>query len=181
MRSSAGLAYPQLYIPGSHFESELFIGMGDLLQKSKTQSTPYHLQSDGMVERFNSTLIRMLSAYVDEHHSNLDQLIPYEMAYITAVHETTGCTPNKLMISREVATPVDIMYELPVVRKSIPDNRWMWELQDRMEEAHTFVQRHGSGEMLRQKKCYDKNLNWSTLNKNDKVLFSFHYASPDKI
>ncbi|CAG2249596.1 unnamed protein product [Mytilus edulis] len=111
---------------GRQFESELFSEMCNLLQISKTRTTPYHPQSDGMVERFNSTLVKMLIAYVDEHHTNWDQLLPYVMmAYRTAVHETTGSTPNRMMMGREVATPVDIMYKLRRGVKSIPANKWM--------------------------------------------------------
>ncbi|CAG2215708.1 unnamed protein product [Mytilus edulis] len=43
---------------GRQFESELFSEMCNLLQISKTRTTPYHPQSDGMVERFNSTLVK---------------------------------------------------------------------------------------------------------------------------
>ncbi|CAC5410712.1 unnamed protein product [Mytilus coruscus] len=81
------------------------------------------------------------------------------MAYRTAVHETTGSTPNRMMMGREVATPVDIMYELPREVKSIPANKWVWELQERMEDAHQFVQNHVNREMLRQKQYHDKHLN----------------------
>ncbi|CAG2249606.1 unnamed protein product [Mytilus edulis] len=159
---------------GRQFESELFSEMCNLLQISKTRTTPYHPQSDGMVERFNSTLVKMLSAYVDEHHTNWDQLLPYVMmAYRTAVHETTGSTPNRMMMGREVATPVDIMYELPREVKSIPANKWVWELQERMEDAHQFVQNHVNKEMLRQKQYHDKHLSWNKFNKNDKVFVFF--------
>ena len=41
-----------------------------------------------------------------------------------------------MMLGREVATPVDLMYDY---LKKIPQNRWAWELQERMEEAHHFV------------------------------------------
>ena len=40
---------------GRQFESKLFAEMFDLLHVDKTRTTPYHPQSDGMVERFNKT------------------------------------------------------------------------------------------------------------------------------
>ncbi|CAG2190117.1 unnamed protein product [Mytilus edulis] len=80
-------------------------------------------QYDDVVERFNSTLVKMLSAYVDEHRTNWDQPLPYVMmAHRTAVHETTGCTPNRMIMGRVVVTTVDIMYELSRKVKSIPAN-----------------------------------------------------------
>ncbi|CAG2253632.1 unnamed protein product [Mytilus edulis] len=91
---------------GSQFESHLFKEMCKLLQIEKTRTTPYHPKSDGMVERFNKTLATMLTGYVNEYHSNLDVLLPYVMmAYRSSQHETTGYTPNRLMLGREVSTP----------------------------------------------------------------------------
>ena len=41
---------------GRNFESTVFAEMCSLLGIHKTHTTPYHPQSDGMVERFNRTL-----------------------------------------------------------------------------------------------------------------------------
>ena len=46
---------------GVQFESKLFQEMCRLLQIPKTRTTPYHPQSDGMVERNNRTILTMLS------------------------------------------------------------------------------------------------------------------------
>lgn len=76
--------------------------MCKVLHIKKTRTTPYHPQSDGMVECFNKTLVTMLSAYMNDHHSDWDEHLPYVMmAYITSLHETTGFTPNQLMLGRE--------------------------------------------------------------------------------
>ena len=53
---------------GKKFESKLFKELCQLLQIDKTRTTPYHPQSDGMVERFNRTLVTMLSNFVNDHH-----------------------------------------------------------------------------------------------------------------
>ena len=57
---------------GRQYESELFSEMFRVLHIKKTRTTPYHPQSDELVERFNKTLVTMLSAYVNEHHSDWD-------------------------------------------------------------------------------------------------------------
>lgn len=115
-------------------------------------------QYDDVVERFNSTLVKMLSAYVDEHRTNWDQPLPYVMmAHRTAVHETTGCTPNRMIMGRVVVTTVDIMYELLRKVKSIPANNGYGRLlQERIKDAHQFVQNHANREILRQKQYHDK-------------------------
>ncbi len=128
---------------GRQFESKLFQEMCKILNIDKTRTTPYHPQSDGMVERFNKTLATMLSAYVQENQRNWDELIPYVMmAYRSSEHETTGMTPNMLMMGREVSTPLDLLYEMPVGMKTFPDNEWVWELKERLETAHKLGENH---------------------------------------
>ncbi|CAG2213721.1 unnamed protein product [Mytilus edulis] len=164
---------------GSQFESHLFKEMCKLLQIEKTRTTPYHPKSDGMVERFNKTLATMLTGYVNEYHSNWDVLLPYVMmAYRSSQHETTGYTPNRLMLGREVSTPLDLIYKLPSQVKAIPQNQWAWELQEHMEEAHQIVQRHVSGQMLRQKKNHDKNVSWAKFEPGNMVYVYFPLRTP---
>ena len=65
-----------------------------------------------MVERFNKTLATMLSSFVEQNQRDWDEYIPFVMiAYRASEHETTGQTPNSLMLGRELSTPLDIMYE----------------------------------------------------------------------
>lgn len=125
---------------GRQFESQLFQELCTLLHIQKSRTAPYHPQSDGMVERFNKTLATMLSAYVNEHHTNWDEYLPYVMqAYRSAVHATTCYTPNSLMLSREVSTPLDLMCKLPGNIRVIPRSQWVWELLVRLEEAYKIV------------------------------------------
>ena len=52
---------------GRNFESGVIKGICELLQVRKTRTTPYHPQSDGMIERFNKTLLNLLSTAVSEN------------------------------------------------------------------------------------------------------------------
>ena len=61
---------------GRNFESTVFAEMCSLLGIHKTRTTPYHPQSDGMVERFNRTLESQLSKFVNHHHTNWDERVP---------------------------------------------------------------------------------------------------------
>jgi hypothetical protein len=56
----------------------------------------------------------MLSAFVNEHQNDWDEHLSYiSMAYRAAEHETTGNTPNYMMLGREVTSPLDIQYCMP--------------------------------------------------------------------
>jgi hypothetical protein len=159
---------------GRQFESNLFREMCCLLQIEKTRTTPYHPESDGMVERFNRTLCEMLSAYVEENHRDWDKHLPYVMmAYRGTEHETTGMSPNMLMLGRESSTPLDIAYAMPSHVKSVPAKQWVWELQEILEDAHTFVREYTGRSIRRQKRYHDTRLSYEKMDRGDQVYVFF--------
>ncbi len=92
---------------GSQFESELFQEFTRLIGTQKTRSTPYHPQTNGLVERHNRTLVGMLrvacSRYQDDWPEHVRKMC---FAYNCSRHESTKLTPNMLMLSREMVTPI---------------------------------------------------------------------------
>ena len=169
-----GIPYTIHSDQGTQYESKLFSEMCNLLEIDKTRTTPYHPKSDGMVERFNQTLEVMLSSYVQEHHRDWDVHLPYVMmAYRAAEHETTGTTPNLLMLGRETTMPLDLIYCMPTSVKPVPTNQWVWELKERIEDAHTFVRGHIKQAILRQKTYHDKKLSWRKFEEGDEVYIFF--------
>lgn len=96
------------------FMSELMEELFRLLEIQRTRTCPYRPQSDGLVERFNRTLIDMLSKFCGEHREDWDDHLPYLLcAYRATVNESTGCSPNLLMLGREITLPVDLMFQGP--------------------------------------------------------------------
>lgn len=61
---------------GTNFPSAVFKGMGQILGIDKTQTTPLHPQSDGMVERFNRTILNNLSLTVSRNQQDWDLELP---------------------------------------------------------------------------------------------------------
>ena len=159
---------------GRQYESQLMSEVCKLLQIQKTRTTPYHPHSDGMVERFNKTLATMLSAYVSENHRDWDENIPYVlMAYQATEHESTGYSPNMLMLGRETGTPLDLIYEMPAQWKKVPAHDWAWVLKERLERAHAFVRKNSDKSIRRQKHCHDMRMSYQTFEKGDKVYVFF--------
>ena len=83
---------------GGNFESALMKEVCQLLAVTKTRTTPYHPQSDGMVERFNHTLLSMLGTAIEDYENDWDTKLQCLMlAYRSSVHETTQEMPFKLV------------------------------------------------------------------------------------
>ena len=96
---------------GRQFESKLLAEICNCLGIQKTRTTPYHPQCDGLVERFNRTLLNMLATTTATHPSTWeDHIQKVLMAYNSSVQPTTGYTPFFLMFGREAHLPVDLMY-----------------------------------------------------------------------
>ncbi len=96
---------------GRQFESELVAEVCKLLGIHKTRTTAYHPQSDGMIERFNRTMLGMLATAAPDHPFDWeDHLHPLCLAHNSSVHATTGFTPFYLMFGRQVRMPLYIVY-----------------------------------------------------------------------
>ncbi|KFD60141.1 hypothetical protein M514_27669 [Trichuris suis] len=158
--------------------------MGNLFELfgiEKTRTTPYHPQSNGLVERFNRTLLDVLRALVSETPGNWDSALPLAtMAYNTSVHEATGVTPYFALFGREARVPVDIQYGLPKPR---PEHisAYIWQTRERMHKVHSFMRRRMRIDQRRRKEYYDKNARLRSFEVGDKVWLAIpkrHKLSP---
>ena len=97
---------------GTNCESRVMTEVCELLDIEKTRTTPLHPQSDEQVERYNCTLIEMLRGKLNDKQEDWDLQLPTcMMAYSSSVHESTGSTPNELMLRREIEVPFDAVTE----------------------------------------------------------------------
>ena len=83
---------------GTNFTSQLLAEVYSLLQVKPIRTTPYHPQTDGLVERFNGTLKAMLKKAADEEGRDWDRLLPYLLfAYREVPKASTGFSPFELL------------------------------------------------------------------------------------
>eukprot|EP00731_Ephydatia_muelleri_P002224 Em0001g2224a len=140
---------------GRQFEADLLKEVCTLLQIHKTRTTAYHPHCNGLVERFNRTLLDMLSTTVKDHKMNWDQCIRRVcLAYNSSVHASTGYSPFYLMYGRQVNLPVDLMYgSTPHEACTLGD--YAHTLRNNLTEAYVLARRKGITEHNRQKALYD--------------------------
>ncbi|KAG2775472.1 hypothetical protein PC129_g18884 [Phytophthora cactorum] len=96
---------------GSNFTSNLARSLYETLGIKKMFSSAYHPQTQGLVERFNGTLMCMLRMYVSETQTDWDVYLPRVLfAYRTAYHEGLGDTPFFSWYGRDPVLPIDFAF-----------------------------------------------------------------------
>ena len=142
---------------GKEFDNEMVHKLSELLGTVKTKTTPYHPRSDGLVERFNRTLLAMLAMFVSQEHDNWDDLLPFMMlAYNTTVHTSTGFTPHRLVFGEECNLPGNLVH-----RELLPDppprdiSDYASWIRQALYEAYDEVRAQQQRATHRQKRNYD--------------------------
>ena len=79
----------------------------------KTRTTPRNPRANGLVERFNRTLISMIQSYIKGKQPHCDKKFGcLTMAYRSAPQESTKFTPNMIMLG--VKLPLQMMFTEPL-------------------------------------------------------------------
>jgi len=79
---------------GANFISQVFKNTCKILSIKKFQSTAFHPESQGSIERSHRVLAEYFRHYVKEDQTNWDQWIPFvTYAYNTTEHSATGFRP----------------------------------------------------------------------------------------
>ncbi len=157
---------------GRDYESELF-KQCNLLDIHKTRSSPFRPLGNSMVERYNRTLVHMISAYVNENQLDWDEHLPLlTSAYRSCRHESTGYTPNMLMYGREVHIPIQlVMGGVTSDTEENGDNtaEFVTKLKDKMLRVHELCREHLQKSLERERRDYDTRISINNYEVGDLV------------
>ncbi|KAG2773833.1 hypothetical protein Pcac1_g15547 [Phytophthora cactorum] len=96
---------------GSNFILNLAKSLYETLEIKKLFSSAYHPQTQGLVERFNGTLMGMLRMFVSETQTGWGVYLPRVLfAYRTTYHEGLGDTPFFSLYGRDPVLPIDLAF-----------------------------------------------------------------------
>uniref|UniRef100_A0A5S6QHH5 RNA-directed DNA polymerase n=1 Tax=Trichuris muris TaxID=70415 RepID=A0A5S6QHH5_TRIMR len=160
-----GLPEEILSDQGRTFESELMKSVCVLLDVRKLRTSAYHAQGNGQVERFNRTLLGMLSVTAREQPFDWDEQVPLHLlAYRTSVHSSTGITPFQAVFGREAKLPADIMYGPPPEQADQMNMHvYASKLRGNLEAAYARARKYIGQAQKRQKELFDKRVNFKPL------------------
>jgi transposase InsO family protein len=140
---------------GRNFESKLFTAMCEALHIHKTRTTPYRPSANGQVERHNRTLMDAVRCFIgnsqDQWDLNLHQIAG---ALRASVNRSTGYTPNKMMLGREVNSPAYLMFP-QVGRQHLDPDSYVAEHTSTLGDAHQKARAMLKTTSRRMKRNYD--------------------------
>jgi transposase InsO family protein len=140
---------------GPHFTAELFNAVTSLCGVCHVFTTPYHPQSNGVCERFNSSLCENLSSICNDKRTDWDQqLSKTTFAYNTSRHTSTKITPFELMYGRRCRLPFD----LPTTKTSVTQpHQYLEQLEEYLRSATSTAIENIQHQQIQSKQRYNVN------------------------
>ena len=164
---------------GGEFKADIIARLCDVLRVEKTYTSPYHSQSDGLVERSNRTLQAMLRAFVNDARDDWDDHLPAVCcAYRSTPHDSTGVSPFRMVFGREITLPIDLQHDVGT-RHRIPKCpiEYIEWLQQTLYFGHDVARNKLKQAAERQKKGYQEKCRTASFHRGDwvwKVDSVFH-------
>jgi hypothetical protein len=157
---------------GSHFRNQLMHNISSLIGFNMIHSTPYHPQTNGVVERFNATFIPQISKLQDNQHNNWDEYLQAVVfAYNTGIHKSTRYSPYELLFGRLPRLPINTPPHCFSFKKP---NDYFDQLKKTLRIYHQAARHHIMVQQQNSKKTYDHNRHDPHYCIGDKVITRIH-------
>eukprot|EP00731_Ephydatia_muelleri_P006652 Em0003g900a len=171
----AGVGIPReiLTDQGSNFMSNLLSELYRLMQIKPIRTSPYHPETDGLVQRFNGTLKAMLRKAAVGEGKDWDKLLPFVLfAYREVPQASTGFSPFELVYGRQVRGPLDILKETWKTSKRSTESvvSYVLDVQEKLARMSELVVDNLKEAQKQQKRWYDSNARMREFKDGDQVL-----------
>lgn len=156
--SLAGLPCTVQSDRGSNFTSKLLQQVMAELKIAPGYSSAYHPQSQGVIERFHSTLKSMITTFVEAQPKEWDEVIPFLLfAVCDAPTESLGFSPFELIFGHEVRGPLYLFKE-QVIEPSAPGDvlQYVSFFRARLQSACEVAGKNLVGAKARMKARYEE-------------------------
>src|SRR6266498_3827312 len=121
-----------------HFVNRVIENLTKKFRIKHRLSSPYHLQTNGLVEKFNQTLCEKLAKLSKETDQWNEFVDPVLMAYRMTKHSVTGITPFLLTYGREAVLPIDETKSLIIYERMMSIVKEILHIR---EEARLMIQK----------------------------------------
>lgn len=155
---------------GQTFGSKIIGELCNMAGVVKSRTTPYHAMGNGMTERFNQTLLKMLGTLEDNEKSDWKSHVPTLVhAYNSTHHDSIGFSPFYLMFGRHPRLAIDAFLGLGE-DETVTQTEYARRLRERLAFAYKTASDAASKSSFRHKQNYDIKVRESTLEPGDRVL-----------
>ena len=171
--SRVGLPDEILTEQGTPFMSKIMKDLCTLMKVRQLRTSVYHPQTDGLVERFNQTLKKMLKKVMEADGRNWDQLLPFLLFSIREFPQaSTGFSPFELLYGRRPRGLLDLAREAwehqPSPHCTMVEH--VEEMRERMKTVWPVVRAHMVEAQTAQARVYNRGAQPREFAPGDRVL-----------
>ena len=173
--SRIGIPQEILSDRGSQFVSHLMRVISRLLSVRQLQTTPYHAQCNGFVERWNGTLRRMIQKMAAEKTNDWDRYIPALLfSYREVAQASLVFSPFELVYGRSVRGPMSVLRDIwadeDINEQTKTTYQYVLELRERLESTRKLAHDELRKAQGNQHKWFNKKTKAKHLKEGDQVL-----------
>ena len=166
---------------GANFLSSLIHEICKLLGVRKINSSGYHPQTDGLVEKFNSTLISMISKSCEITKRDWDDHLPYLLfAYRVSAQASSKELPFFLVHGRDARVPTQSVITHVRSSYAVDTGDYKEDLLSNLSTAWKLAKENLQKSQWSQKKQYDRTAKKASVRIGDRVMVHMPAESQGK-
>ena len=156
---------------GKSFECTLIREFCALLGIQKIRTCCYRPQGNGQCERFNSTLLSMITSLPATTKTNWEyRLSALSQAYNMTTSATTGYSPFYLMHGRVPRLPIEVQLGIPDVTEKVTTTTYVRRLQEHLSKAFAIARDCSGAAANKSKMHHDRKTRFNRLEVGDLVM-----------